>query len=466
MKNKNKILNLAVPFVAITSLVWLANSVKPPNPPASAWEVELAIAGTEKAQTANILARRVTQTFLNTDFSWNNNSSPYPESFAHEGTDYACNTGDPIYAVEDGVVSFSNWKKGSESSTGFGKVVVLDSGSTLQVYGHFSRVFPKEGMKIQRGQIIGECGSTGFSSGSHLHLQCRHEGLIVDCSDYSTQRANYREKAMETCWETTEIDCHNIYEIAKKHNVDYFTLIHYNPTEAGALELKKAESLGKISLNPKSKYLNFDWGWLANARAKDVKLYAFKLNPQNQAVEARHEVLEHYRQYQPTLFDSRFTEAHKHNIQESYDVLKKIEKDYNCDADLMASIWYSESGTSRIPKNSQGLFGDSSGSFWRQTGREVSDSEMYLMGKKACVEMRAKTRNQLTKDTTDLGLIAESLWAYNGRAYGGAWKSPYVVAYLTPNSPTLQCAVDGCSQKNTRVNLGTLVVYIRLKLYS
>ena len=90
----------------------------------------------------------------------------------HTGIDIANEAGTPIVASADGVVRHSGWAQG------YGMCVVVDHGfgySTL--YGHMSEIIAKEGAQVRRGQLIGRMGSTGSSTGNHLHYEVWTGGL-------------------------------------------------------------------------------------------------------------------------------------------------------------------------------------------------------------------------------------------------------------------------------------------------
>lgn len=90
----------------------------------------------------------------------------------HSGVDIANEAGTPVYATADGVVRHSGW------AHGYGMCSVVDHGfgySTL--YGHMSEIVAKEGTPVKRGQIIGRMGSTGTSTGNHLHYEVWTGGL-------------------------------------------------------------------------------------------------------------------------------------------------------------------------------------------------------------------------------------------------------------------------------------------------
>ncbi len=94
---------------------------------------------------------------------------------AHRGVDYAAPTGTPAQSVGDGVVSFAG------SQGGYGNVVEIRHGnghSTL--YAHLSKINVRVGQTVQKGQTIGAVGSTGWSTGPHLHFEFRVNGVHVD----------------------------------------------------------------------------------------------------------------------------------------------------------------------------------------------------------------------------------------------------------------------------------------------
>jgi murein DD-endopeptidase MepM/ murein hydrolase activator NlpD len=93
----------------------------------------------------------------------------------HAGIDMTGKTGDAIHAAADGVVVRAGWW------AGYGKVVVVDHGNGLETrYGHMSRFHVKEGDVIRQGQIVGGMGSTGRSTGTHLHFEIRLDGRPLD----------------------------------------------------------------------------------------------------------------------------------------------------------------------------------------------------------------------------------------------------------------------------------------------
>ena len=100
----------------------------------------------------------------------------------HTGTDFAAHTGTPIYATGDGTVKLS----GREG--GYGNVVVINHGYGYEtLYAHMSKVKAKRGQKVKRGDIIGYVGSTGLSTGPHLHYEIHKDGKPIDPVSYFYQ---------------------------------------------------------------------------------------------------------------------------------------------------------------------------------------------------------------------------------------------------------------------------------------
>lgn len=93
----------------------------------------------------------------------------------HNGVDYAAPTGTPAMSVGDGVVEFAGVQGG------FGNVVIVrHGGNHTTVYAHLSRIHVRPGQTIQKGQTVGAVGSTGWSTGPHLHFEFRVNGVHVD----------------------------------------------------------------------------------------------------------------------------------------------------------------------------------------------------------------------------------------------------------------------------------------------
>jgi murein DD-endopeptidase MepM/ murein hydrolase activator NlpD len=93
----------------------------------------------------------------------------------HLGVDYGAPTGTPVRAVGDGVVDFAGWQNG------YGNVVEIRHAQSREtLYAHLSRIDVRKGQRIEQGQNIGAVGSTGWSTGPHLHFEFRVNGQHQD----------------------------------------------------------------------------------------------------------------------------------------------------------------------------------------------------------------------------------------------------------------------------------------------
>lgn len=93
----------------------------------------------------------------------------------HSGVDIGAGYGTPIQAAADGIVLFAGWYGG------YGYAIILDHGSGLStLYAHCSAMYVSEHQWIQRGQVIGSVGATGWATGPHLHFEIRVNGVPVD----------------------------------------------------------------------------------------------------------------------------------------------------------------------------------------------------------------------------------------------------------------------------------------------
>jgi murein DD-endopeptidase MepM/ murein hydrolase activator NlpD len=100
----------------------------------------------------------------------------YKTPKSHMGLDFAAPTGTPIYATSDGIIKFSGF-----STNGYGNHVIISHGFGYEtLYGHMVRVSATQGQQVKRGQVIGYVGSTGKSTGPHLHYEVHKSGVQVD----------------------------------------------------------------------------------------------------------------------------------------------------------------------------------------------------------------------------------------------------------------------------------------------
>ena len=99
----------------------------------------------------------------------------------HNGVDLAAPTGTPVYATADGMVGRAQW------FSSYGNYVQIEHGGQLQTrYGHLSSYTVAAGQMVQKGDLIGYVGSTGRSTGPHLHYEVRVAGEAVDPTPYMT----------------------------------------------------------------------------------------------------------------------------------------------------------------------------------------------------------------------------------------------------------------------------------------
>lgn len=98
----------------------------------------------------------------------------------HKGIDFSAKTGTPIYASGDGTIS-----RVQNSRSGYGNNVMINHGYGYEsLYAHMSKILVKPGQKVKKGQKIGLVGSTGRSTGPHLHYEVHYKGAPVNPIDY------------------------------------------------------------------------------------------------------------------------------------------------------------------------------------------------------------------------------------------------------------------------------------------
>jgi murein DD-endopeptidase MepM/ murein hydrolase activator NlpD len=97
----------------------------------------------------------------------------------HEGLDFSADMGTPIHAAAGGIVT------AAEQTPDYGKIVKIYHGSGLETrYAHASKLLVKVGERIEKGQVVAEVGSTGRSTGAHLHYEIRLNGNALDPRKY------------------------------------------------------------------------------------------------------------------------------------------------------------------------------------------------------------------------------------------------------------------------------------------
>lgn len=97
----------------------------------------------------------------------------------HTGIDIKGNKGDPVRAAAPGEILYTGWLRG------YGQVIIIDHGGNLTtVYAHLSSINTNEGAKVAAGDLIGKVGSTGVTTGNHLHFEVRVNGNTADPMKY------------------------------------------------------------------------------------------------------------------------------------------------------------------------------------------------------------------------------------------------------------------------------------------
>lgn len=129
------------------------------------------------------LAWPTSATYISSPFGWREgfylqDGRWYPDNF-HYGIDLAGPIGTPIYAAEDGVITKAEWYGG------YGNLIIIDHGNGMTTrYGHLDSITVSVGQRVSRGSYIGPMGTTGNSSGSHLHFEVRINGEAQDPLNY------------------------------------------------------------------------------------------------------------------------------------------------------------------------------------------------------------------------------------------------------------------------------------------
>jgi murein DD-endopeptidase MepM/ murein hydrolase activator NlpD len=114
---------------------------------------------------------------ITSTFGWRNPTTSTVPKY-HTGLDIAAPTGTSIFAAAGGTVVAAGYTSGYG---GYGNIVVIKSTESLSIrYGHCSAVFVSVGQQVTQGQCIAAVGSTGMSTGPHLHFEIRYNGATVN----------------------------------------------------------------------------------------------------------------------------------------------------------------------------------------------------------------------------------------------------------------------------------------------
>ena len=93
----------------------------------------------------------------------------------HGGYDIGAPAGTPITAATCGIVETAE-----ENASGYGNYIVITNGQVQTLYGHLLKLGVTKGQRVTKGQQIGLCGSTGRSTGPHLHFELKVNGIRID----------------------------------------------------------------------------------------------------------------------------------------------------------------------------------------------------------------------------------------------------------------------------------------------
>ncbi|RME16612.1 MAG: LysM peptidoglycan-binding domain-containing protein [Bacteroidetes bacterium] len=151
----------------------------------------------------------------------------------HYGTDIDLNTGDSVRCVFNGVVRYAN-----KRVKGYGQVIVVRHFNGLEtVYGHLSKIMVNSNDTVKAGDVIGLGGSTGRSTGPHLHFEIRCLGVPINSEDI----IDYDNKCLKrNCFILTKKDAEETYNLRSKK-------YHYQAKSRGIYIVKKGDTLSKIA---------------------------------------------------------------------------------------------------------------------------------------------------------------------------------------------------------------------------
>ena len=144
------------------------------------------IPGGIKPQATPVVAARTTAPLpaiiSSSKLQWPTNAYRLTQYFTwrHSGIDIANKTGQPVYAAEAGKVETTGWNRG-----GYGYYIIVDHGGGFKtLYAHLSQIYIKIGQNVSRGQVIGAVGSTGRSTGPHVHFEVRVRNVRINPLEY------------------------------------------------------------------------------------------------------------------------------------------------------------------------------------------------------------------------------------------------------------------------------------------
>lgn len=158
----------------------------------------------------------------------------------HYGTDIAMRMGEPIKAMFDGVVRITRW------AGGYGNLIVVRHDNGLETYyGHLSKSLVRDNQKVKAGEVIGLVGSTGRSTGPHLHLEIRYLGAAIN-PEHMIDFSNYTLKANNEMFYLSRNDFKPTY--SRSASVQLAKSTPVKSTRSGrSYTIRKGETLGEIA---------------------------------------------------------------------------------------------------------------------------------------------------------------------------------------------------------------------------
>jgi murein DD-endopeptidase MepM/ murein hydrolase activator NlpD len=151
----------------------------------------------------NLYGQSLARAFLRFPLEFNRISSPFSESRfhpifmehrPHNGVDFAAPRGTPVRAVADGAIDFAGWRKG-----GYGRTIeLLHDAEYASRYAHLERLAGgiRKGARVKKGQIIGYVGSSGRTTGPHLHFELHRNGELLDPLSFDFPAADSIDPAL------------------------------------------------------------------------------------------------------------------------------------------------------------------------------------------------------------------------------------------------------------------------------
>ena len=173
----------------------------------------------------------------------------------HLGIDFGARKGTPIYAISSGRVIYAGWMRG------YGKVTKIDHGNGIvSLYAHQSKILVKSGQYVKAREVIGKVGSTGRSTGPHLHLGVYKRGKPVNPAKYINHIVKLKEgvtikkvvKIVHNLEKELPFRAKLLYNSLKKENSNYYKWKNLNSPVKIVIEKKREEKHARVKLqNPK-----------------------------------------------------------------------------------------------------------------------------------------------------------------------------------------------------------------------